>query len=140
MAARLRWVLRDPGSGARQCLDEILEGKEARQPRGRPTRALDHRGVAEAVRAENADAGICLRLTSEEAGLRFLSVRHEAYEICLTDSFLADPRGRALLQVVRSLAYRRLLADLPGYDSSNTGDLRPLRAGRELTFEPAILS
>ena len=35
----------------------------------------DHRGVADAIRAHWADAGVCLRLTSEEAGLAFLSVR-----------------------------------------------------------------
>ncbi len=121
----------EPGSGAGQCLDELLQGSGSRPPSGRSPRALDHRGVAEAIRAESADAGICLRLASEEAGLGFLSVRHEAYEICLPDSFLADPRGRALLQVVRSSAYRRLLADLPGYDSANTGDLRPVRALHE---------
>ncbi len=89
---------------------------------------MDHRGVAEVIRAQSADAGICLRLASEEAGLGFLSVRHEAYEICLPDSVLADGRGRALLQVVRSSAYRRLLADLPGYDAAKTGDLRPVHS------------
>ncbi len=130
VAAKLRWVLREPGSGAGQCLDEILQGSGVRQPSGRSPRALDHRGVADAIRAATADAGICLRLASEEAGLGFLSVRREAYEICLPDPLLADPRGRALLQVVRSPAYRRLLADLPGYDAAKTGDLRPVGALR----------
>jgi molybdate-binding protein/DNA-binding XRE family transcriptional regulator len=130
VAARLRWVLREPGSGARQCLDEILDAAGSRRPSGRSPRALDHRGVAEAIRAESADAGICLRLASAEAGLGFLSVRREAYEICLHDSVLADPRGRALLQVVRSSPYRRLLADLPGYDAASAGDLRPIRDRR----------
>ena len=46
--------------------------------RRRPHRALDHRGVAEAIRAGWADAGICLRLTSDEANLSFLSVRRES--------------------------------------------------------------
>ena len=126
VAAKLRWVLRQPGSGAGQCLDELLEG--SRGPSRRSPRAMDHRGVAEVIRAQSADAGICLRLASEEAGLGFLSVRHEAYEICLPDSVLADGRGRALLQVVRSSAYRRLLADLPGYDAAKTGDLRPVHS------------
>ncbi len=127
VAAKLRWVLREPGSGAQQCLDELLHGPESRRSQRHCTRALDHRGVAEAIRGENADAGVCLRIASEEAGLRFLSVRQEAYEICIPDSLIHDPRGQALLKVVRSSTYRRLLSDLPGYNTAHTGDLRSVR-------------
>ncbi len=123
VGARLRWVVREPGSGARQCLDELLGPPGTRRtPRTWP-QAFDHRGVAGAIRGRGADAGICLRLAGEEAGLRFLSVRREAYDLCLADGFLADPRARALLRVMRSDAYRRLLAELPGYDTTRTGEL-----------------
>jgi molybdate-binding protein/transcriptional regulator with XRE-family HTH domain len=121
--AGLRWVGREPGSGARQCLDELL----AEGPRARPRRfklANDHRGVAEAIRAGWADAGVCLRLAGEEAGLDFLSVREEAYDLCVSDAFRDDPRIEALLNVLRSTAYRRLLGGLPGYDSAETGEVR----------------
>lgn len=115
--APLRWVGREPGSGARQCLDEITGGL-------RPPRRLasDHRGVAEAVRQGWADAGVCLRLVTEEAGLEFLSVREEDYDLCLAESALDDPRVQALLRVLRSPAYRKALAELPGYDSRRTGE------------------
>jgi molybdate-binding protein/DNA-binding XRE family transcriptional regulator len=126
IAARLRWVLREPGSGAQQCLDELLGFPGPRRPpRGWP-RAYDHRGVAGAIRGHGAEAGVCLRLTGDEAGLRFLSVRREAYDLCLADDGLDDPRARALLRVVRSEAYRRLLADLPGYDTVRTGEVQPV--------------
>jgi molybdate-binding protein/DNA-binding XRE family transcriptional regulator len=122
--ARLRWVLREPGSGAQQCLDEVLGPLGSRRPaRGWP-RAYDHRGVAGAIRGRGADAGICLRLAGDEAGLRFLSVRREAYDLCLPEEFLTDARVRALLRVIRSDAYRRLLVDLPGYDTARTGELQ----------------
>ncbi len=119
----LRWVGREPGSGARQCLDELL----ADEPRVRPRRlkmANDHRAVAEAIRAGWADAGVCLRLVGEEAGLDFLSVREESYDLCLPDAARDDPRIEALLNVLRSTAYRRLLAGLPGYDSAETCEVR----------------
>ena len=70
----LCWIGREDGSGARQCLDELLGGRRA-IPR---CVASDHRGVAEAVRSGWADAGVCLRLVVEEAGLEFLGVRQEA--------------------------------------------------------------
>jgi molybdate-binding protein len=86
--------------------------------------ARDHRGVAEAVRCGWADVGVCLRLVSEEAGLSFLEVRQETYELCYAAQAEADPRIRALVQAVRSPGYRHLLADLPGYDSTGSGEVR----------------
>ena len=120
LRSRLSWIGREAGSGARQCLDELL-GK------GRPgarREASDHRGVAEAVRSGWADAGVCLRLVSEEAGLAFLAVREEAYDVCFPARWEGDIRIQALLNVVRSPSYRRALAQLPGYGSVQTGDLQ----------------
>ena len=127
VASRLRWVAREPGSGARQCLDE-LPGKAARHDATRPMLcARDHRGVADAIRSWWADAGVCLRLTSEEANLSFIGVRREAYDICFPETVDGDPRLRSLLQAVRSASYRRSLAELPGYHTSQTGELTRAR-------------
>ena len=93
------------------------------RPPAAPALASDHRGVAEAVRSGWADAGVCLRLVSEEAGLDFLRVREEIYDLCFPDRWEGDHRIQALLQVVRSPSYRRALGELPGYDSTETGEL-----------------
>jgi molybdate-binding protein len=116
--SNLRWVGREDGSGARQCLDELFG--DHRPPR---RLASDHRGVAEAVRSGWADAGVCLRLVSEEAGLDFLSVRQENYDLCFPECWEGDHRIQALIQVVRSPSYRKALGELPGYDSAQTGEL-----------------
>jgi molybdate-binding protein/DNA-binding XRE family transcriptional regulator len=119
LRSRLRWVGREPGSAARECLDEL-------RARHSPPRLIahDHRGVAEAVRCGWADVGICLRLASEEAGLGFLSVREEGYDLCYQTSMQHDPRIRALQKAVRSASYRRLVGELPGYDSSEAGSVQ----------------
>ena len=117
----LRWVGREVGSGARQCLDEVLDGR-------RPPRriASDHRGVAEAIRAGWADAGVCLRLAAEEAGLDFLGLRRESYDLCFPTALEADPRIRALVAAARSASYRRAVGELPGYETSETGAILPV--------------
>jgi molybdate-binding protein len=118
--ARFKWVGREPGSGARQCFEEVLGAGIS------PRRiALDHRGVAEAVRAGWADAGICLRLVGEEASLEFLQVRSEAYDLCFPESLENDPRMRALLAALRGPRYRGQLADLSGYRAA-TGEIVPI--------------
>jgi molybdate-binding protein/transcriptional regulator with XRE-family HTH domain len=113
---RLRWVGREPGSAAANCLAELRGGRPA------PRRvARDHRGVAEAVRAGWADVGVCHRLAAAEAGLGFLTVRSEAFDLCYPAASAGDPRVAALVRVVRSPEYRRLLGELPGFDTSAAG-------------------
>jgi molybdate-binding protein/DNA-binding XRE family transcriptional regulator len=118
LGAKLRWVGRETGSAARELLDQLREGQ-------RPPRyiARGHRGVAEAIRSGWADAGVCLRLVSDEAGLDFLGVRDEEYDLCYPAELEGDPRIVALVGAVRSSAYRHRLGDLPGYDSSESGEL-----------------
>jgi molybdate-binding protein len=115
--AKLTWVGREPGSGARQCLDRLLENRPS------PRRiARNHRGVTEAIASGWADAGVCVQLASAEAGLDFLPVQEESYDVCYPTSLADDRRIKAFLSVVRSVAYRRLLGELPGYDTTETGN------------------
>jgi len=119
LRSKLRWVGRESGSGARQCLDDLFGGRQV------PRRlARDHRGVAEAVRCGWADAGVCLRLVSEEAGLSFLPVREEGYDFCFPEAAVSDPRLQALIRVLRNAEFRRLLGELPGYDAAEMGEER----------------
>jgi molybdate-binding protein/DNA-binding XRE family transcriptional regulator len=137
--ARLRWVCREAGSGAQQCLDEILGARTTRQ-RSRNIRiACDHRGVADAIRGGWADAGVCLRLTSQEADLDFVCIRREAYDLCYHAALAGDPRVQALIRAIRSSAYRRLLAELPGYDTTRTGEIRYI-VRRDAAKKPSLPS
>lgn len=121
--ARLRWVGRQEGSGAWHCLDELFEGAWESEAGSAP-RATDHRGVAEAVRAGWAQAGVCVRLAAEEAGLDFVPLRREAYDLCYPAGLAEDPRIRALRDAVRARRFRSDLGELPGYDAADAGDLR----------------
>jgi molybdate-binding protein/transcriptional regulator with XRE-family HTH domain len=118
LGSRLHWVGREPGSAARHCLDELF--CERRPPR---RIAFDHRGVAEAIRCGWADAGVCLRLVCEEAGLHFLPVRQEIFELCFRAESERDPWLISLKDAVRAPAYRRQLGDLPGYDPRDCGEI-----------------
>jgi molybdate-binding protein/DNA-binding XRE family transcriptional regulator len=118
LQGKLRWVGRESGSAARELLDELLAERSA------PRRlAFSHRGVAEAIRSGWADIGVCLRLVSEEAGLEFLSVREEEYAFCIPAELESDPRLQALIEAVQSSSYRGMLKDLPGYNSTESGEL-----------------
>lgn len=113
-----QWALREPGSAARECLDELL---------GRPLsgkRILrSHQAVADSVKAGWAEAGVCVRLCAEEAGLDFLPIRTESLDLCFHSSMESDPRLQALIALLRSRNHRRLIDELPGYDPRHMGEL-----------------
>lgn len=118
--ARLRWVGREEGSGARRLQDALFDGRRVSGARTRT--AADHRGVVETIRSGWAQAGVCVRLAAAEAGLDFLAAREEDYDLCVAAELADDPRIVALFDALRSHAYARLLGELPGYDSRRTGE------------------
>lgn len=120
----LRWVGREAGSGARNCLDRILEGKE--RPEGYDRIARNHEGVVQTIASGWAQAGVCVRFSAERAGLQFLSVQQESYDLAVSREFLDSARGAALLDVLRSKSFRRELASAAGYDTGRSGEVTPL--------------
>jgi molybdate-binding protein/DNA-binding XRE family transcriptional regulator len=121
--SNLTWIAREEGSGARRCLDRVLaEGS----PRRKAARFLarSHAGVIEAIRSGVAEAGVCPRLFAHEAGLSFLEIRREDYDLCYPLELEGDPRLLALVEAVRSRAHRQLLGDLEGYDAAATGEVQ----------------
>lgn len=112
------WALRESGSAARECLDELLAGKSVT---GRTVQ--NHAAVAEAVRAGWANAGVCVQLVAEEAGLNFLPIRTESLDLCFPESHARDPRVVALIRLLQSGSHRRMIGTLPGYDTRQTGEL-----------------
>jgi putative molybdopterin biosynthesis protein len=112
----VRWIGREIGSGARQCLDELLGPR-----RSYDSMAGDHRGVAELIAAGAGDAGICVELAAAERGQRFIALQQEHHDLCVPVELLDDPRLRALIRVLRSPEYRAVIADLPGYSTSEAG-------------------
>lgn len=115
--SRLSWIGREKGSGAYECLQQVLGDRLPKRT------ARDHKGVAEAIRNGWGDAGISLRWVAEEYGLGFVGVRQEQYDLCLSSRMKHDHRYAALLRAVRSPSFRRALVALPGVAPHRSGDL-----------------
>lgn len=122
LRARVRWVNREAGSAARDTFDALLGAH--RRPLGYDHIVGDHRAVATTVSSGWAEAGVCVRAVAAEARLSFITIHQEAYELCVPDSLMDDPRITALLAVLRSASYRQQIADVSGCQSAHTGDVR----------------
>lgn len=121
LRARLRWVGREEGSGARRLVERLLAAEGARRPAGLGRAARDHAGVAEAIRCGWAQLGPCVRLAAEQAGLDFLPVERQSYDLCTTAALRDDPAVAAVLEALAAAPLRRLLGELPGYDAADAG-------------------
>lgn len=85
-------------------------------------RVRERRAARDWSQAELADrVGISRTLVS---AIEAEPVRTEGYDVCFTAKHSHDPRAQALMRVIQSSDYRRLLGELPGYDISQTGQLQ----------------
>ena len=84
--------------------------------------AESHLAVAAAVATGAADAGLAVRAVAESAGLEWVPVMSEPFELAL------DPASRAaagpLLDTLAASRLQARLAAMPGYDLSMSGELR----------------
>jgi molybdate-binding protein len=80
--------------------------------------------LAQAIRSGRADCGIASRSVAHAAGLGFVPLLWERFDLVLRqrDYFLPGPQ--ALFEHMRSLAFRAQAAELQGYDVADAGAVR----------------
>jgi len=93
---RYRMVNRNPGSGTRILIDQLLEGS---QPPGYLHQVKTHNGVAAAVEQGRADWGMTLETVADTAGLGFRFVANERYDFAVR----ADRWDRPAVVALRRL-------------------------------------
>ena len=122
---------------------DIMLGSRGIEPfridRG-PGQLTSPRAAVAAIRAGLADATICTPRVAEAAGLCFLPVVWEDYELALMRGMLGDPRLRDLVALLGSPEFRQRLDSSGGYDTSQTGRTRSITlpgSGIDIPEEPA---
>jgi molybdopterin molybdotransferase/putative molybdopterin biosynthesis protein len=119
----LRLANRQAGSGTRTLLDFNLrrEGISPQTIAGYPSTLPTHLAVAAAVAEGRADAGLGLLAAARAYGLDFVTLARERYDLILQ----AADRERAplgnLLDLARSDEFRAVVAELGGYDTTQSG-------------------
>ena len=80
--------------------------------------------IAQAVRTHRADCGIATRAVALSAGLDFIALTWERFDLTLRqrDYFMAGPQ--ALFEFMRGAVFRERAAELGGYDTAESGRIR----------------
>ena len=116
-------VNRGAGSGARALLDRAMTkaGIGPELVAGYAREAPGHLVVADAVAAGLADIGVGVKAAALAAGLDFIPLGSERYDLVIPDHFLDMGPVQQLLSSLRRTALRSRVEALGGYDTTNMG-------------------
>jgi putative molybdopterin biosynthesis protein len=106
---RFRMVNRNPGSGTRILIDQILDGH---QPAGYLHQIKTHNGVAAAVEQGRADWGMTLETVADAAGLGFHFVANERYDFAVREDRWDRPAVVALRHLLTNEKVRADLSEI----------------------------
>lgn len=124
--SRARLAQRPEGAGAQLLLLAILARAEIAADALALVKPVCPTGpdLAQAVRSGRADCGIASRSVAHAAGLGFVPLLWERFDLVLRqrDYFLSGPQ--ALFEFIRKPAFRAQAAELRGYDVGEAGAAR----------------
>lgn len=124
--SRARMAQRPPGAGAQLLLLALLLRTGIALEELKLAKPAFPTGpdIAQAVRAGRVDCGIATRSVARAAGLDFLPLTWERFDLVLRQRDYFMPGPQALFDFMRASVMRDRAAELGGYDVSDAGTVR----------------
>lgn len=126
MQARARIAQRPQGAGAQLLLLALLKAAEADASKLSKDAPVCHTGadVAQAIREKRVDCGIATRAVAAAAGVDFVSLVWERFDLVLRQRDYFLPPQQALFDFLRSSSFKNRAKELSGYDVREAGQIR----------------
>ncbi len=123
---KARLAMRPQGAGAQLLLLALLKAAQADASQLMKDVPLCHTGtdLAQAVREGRADCGIATRAVAAAAGVDFVSLAWERFDLVLRQRDYFFPQQQALFSFLGSATFKNRSKALPGYDASDVGKIR----------------
>jgi excisionase family DNA binding protein len=121
-----RLATRPRTAGVRAHLDHALAGAGL-SARGLHLEAVpcgSHRDAVLTVVRDEADVALTTSAWAAQAGLRFLSIATESYDLLLFAENLGTPHAVAVCELAQTSSFRAALHRLAGYDARRAGEIR----------------
>ena len=128
MREDIRIVNRNRGSGTRIRFDQQLQlmGILPANVRGYSVEAGDHEELAAAISTGRADIGLGLQAAAAKAGLGFLPLFSERFDLMFPNDQFEISSVQQLLDLILSMKSKKILESTPGYDVKRFGDINEL--------------
>lgn len=121
-----KMAMRQPGAGAQMLLTALIKQHGAKLKdlhRLEPPR-LTGPDLATAIHAGEADCGIATRAAAKTAGLDFVPLRWENFDLVMRQRSYFRPALQALTSFISQPALKQRAKDLTGYDTAPAGKIR----------------
>jgi putative molybdopterin biosynthesis protein len=121
-----RMAVRQQGAGAQMLLEVLLAraGAKPRDLRRLEPPCLTGPDLAAAIRAGNADCGIATRAAAKSAGLDFVPLLWENFDLLMRQRSYFRPQVQALVGFMAERRLKQRAAELSGYDPAPAGQIR----------------
>lgn len=119
-------AVRQSGAGAQLLLEELLAriGAAAKDLRRLDPPCLTGPDLAGAIRNGSADCGIATRAAAHGAGLDFVPLLWENFDLLMRQRSFFRPAMQALIGFLGSKRFRQRADELTGYDTAQAGQIR----------------
>lgn len=126
VSAGAKIAMRQQGAGAQMLLDVLLKRAGARLKDLNPLEppCLTGPDLAAAVRSGSADCGIATRAAAKSAGLEFVPLLWEHFDLLMRQRSYFLPPMQALIGLLSQRRLKTRAADLGGYDLTPAGKIR----------------
>lgn len=124
VASGARFINRQRGSGTRLALERLLQeqGIDRAEIKGYYTEEFTHLAVAAAIASGVADAGIGVEAAAHRLKLDFIPLFVEDYYLLGKRETVERSDVETIVGVIKSDDFAALVKEIPGYDTSNTGE------------------
>lgn len=126
LASGATMAMRQAGAGAQMLLEVLLQraGASQKDLRRREPPCLTGPDLAAAIRAGDADCGVATRAAARSAGLDFVPLLWEDFDLAMRQRSYFRPAMQALIRFLGDKRLRRRAEELTGYDPSPAGQIR----------------
>ncbi len=120
----ITFVNRQKGSGTRVWLDYKLRelGILPNSIKGYLRELDTHLAVAMSVVRGEADVGLGIQAAANSCGLDFIPATKERFDLVIPITDYNSPSFASLIEEVRSQEFKKVVNEMGGYDTSQTGD------------------
>jgi putative molybdopterin biosynthesis protein len=121
-----RMAVRQQGAGAQMLLEVLLAraGAKPRDLRRLEPPCLTGPDLAAAIRADRADCGVATRAAAKSAGLDFVPLLWENFDLLMRQRSYFRPQVQALIGFMAQKRLKQRAAELTGYDPALSGQIR----------------
>ena len=125
-AAKARIAMRPTGAGAQLLLLALLAQADMSMAALHASKPPCPTGpdIAQAIRSERADCGIATRSVARAAGLDFVPLTWESFDLVMRQRDYFMPGPQALFGFMRGAAFTERAVELGGYDVAASGAIR----------------